>query len=149
MPNLSVRNLVEAACVPPLLAGCWQLIKNDQPNWKDYLIGGFLFGFAFFVQVSNFTVCSGYWPGIVILAPMEGCFYFQHGVFAERIFVSVYNRFGFMGLLPSLNFLVITPRKYNIVNRGAYFSGYWFNYLLLVTGLVIPPFSLLLWFGYF
>jgi hypothetical protein len=32
MPNLSIRSLPEMTCIPPLLFGCWYLMKEDQIN---------------------------------------------------------------------------------------------------------------------
>ena len=35
MPNLSVRNLVEMVCIPPLLAGYWLLLKEKTTGYKN------------------------------------------------------------------------------------------------------------------
>ncbi|MFN8134921.1 MAG: hypothetical protein U0Z17_06750 [Bacteroidales bacterium] len=39
--------------------------------------------------------------------------------------------------------------KYNIQAANDYISGPWYNYMLLLAGLLIPPVSLMLLFGFF
>lgn len=146
MPNLSVRNLVEMACIPPLLASSWWLIKNEKPAWKDFFIAGFLVGFAFSFRYQTILFAGGaglvllfqqQWKGALVygLAFLLNVFLFQC---VADIILWGYPLAEFKGYI-----------DYNILHKGDYITGYWFNYALLISGLVLPPFCLLLWFTYF
>ena len=45
-PLLSVHQLVEMACIPPLMLGFWGLVRSHHLNWQDVLIAGIGIGIA-------------------------------------------------------------------------------------------------------
>ncbi len=146
MPNLSVRNLVEIVCIPPLLAGVWYLIKNDRYSWKNYLLSGFIIGFAFSIRYQTALFIGGVGLVLLIQKQWKGFAVYSIGVLVNIFLFQCVSDIVLWGY-PLAEFYGYV--QYNIVHKGDYFTGHWFNYLLVVSGLVLPPFSVLLWFGYF
>ncbi|MCX6273277.1 MAG: glycosyltransferase family 39 protein, partial [Bacteroidetes bacterium] len=146
LPFFSVRNLVEIFCIPFLMAGLYLVIKQKKlPGLKNYILAGFIIGIGFSVR-------------------------FQTIVFAAGLFLAVllYNRKAFLmlclGYLASILLIqggidmFIWGRpfaefreyvSYNFVNASNYIVNSWYIYLLLITGILIPPISLFLFFGFF
>jgi len=51
-PFYGVRNLTEMVCIPFLLYGIWQLVKNDlKDEWKSFILAGVFFGAAFSIRL--------------------------------------------------------------------------------------------------
>ncbi len=146
MPYLSVRNLVEMVCIPPLMGACWLLLKKDAPRWWDYLLAGFVAGFAFSIRYQTALFIGGIGLALLIKQQWRGAFLYGTG--------AVINVLLFQGLTdfllwskPFAEFLGYL--QYNVVHKNDFTTGPWYNYILLVLGLALPPFSLVLWYGYF
>ncbi len=148
MPNLSVRNLVEMTCLPPLLAGFYMLIKesNNNREMKKYFIAGFVIAFAFIIRYQTALFIGG--AGLVLLLNRnwKGFAFFAAGGFFNFILFQLSVDYYLWGYPFAELFSYIT---YNLIHKNDFVTGYWFNYLLLITGLLIPPLSLMLWYGYF
>lgn len=146
MPYLSVRNLVEMVCIPPLLAGCWLIIKDEKPKWTSYLLAGFIIGFAFSIRYQTALFIGG--VGLVLLLQHQwrGFAFYSVGVVANVLLFQGLVDYLLWGY-PFAEFLGYL--QYNVQHKNDFTTGPWYNYLLLITGLALPPFSVLLWFGYF
>lgn len=145
MPMLSVRNLVEVVCIPPLIYGTWLIVSNDNKKVMQYLLAGFVTGLAFSIRFQTSTFIAGL--GLVILFQhhFKSAFFYGLGVvlslfvFQASIDIIIWGS-------PFAEFLAYSV--YNVDNAYNYIVGNWYNYLLLVGGILIPPVSLFIAYGF-
>ncbi|KPK29049.1 MAG: hypothetical protein AMJ61_00190 [Desulfobacterales bacterium SG8_35_2] len=146
LPIMSVRNLIEYICIPPLLAGFYLALKAESTAKKSYWIfSGLLFGLAFVFryQVAIMIVGVGFvlifqkkWRELIALS------------FALAIAI-----FGIQGIFDWIAWgYPFAALKYYIINniqgRLSFTTGPWYRYTLLILGVFIPPTSLLLAWGF-
>ncbi len=146
MPMLSVRNLVEFTCIPPLLMATWMAIKNEN-RFKPapFILSGILLSVAFSIRFQTLLFVGGFM--LVFLLQKK---------WKEFLFIG----FGFLAGLAVIQFLtdiliwrkpfveLIEYIRYNIENAETYNTQKWYNYLLLIGGILIPPVSIFLLFGF-
>ncbi len=166
-PWLSVRNLVEVVCIPFLILSIWHIINVDTKN------------LIYFNKTENsnsentFTnnkiniayLLSGFWCGVSFSVR------FQVAFFILGLGIAIFIRRGFYkAVLFSLGFILITfitqglidlliwkrpfaelaeYVRYNFVHGADYPNGPWYNYILLLTGLLIPPICIFIFYGFF
>jgi hypothetical protein len=147
MPFLSVRNLVEVACIPFLMLGAWRLIRTaDSPRPRDLLMAGVWIGLAVNVRFQTLFFAAG--PGLVLL-------------FQRRWSSALVYGLGILlplGLIQSGVDLFLWGRPfaeiqeyvmYNMANTTTYFDQPWYNYLLLLLGIYLPLVGAAVMFGFF
>jgi hypothetical protein len=145
IPMLSIRNMVEMVCIPPLVYATWLiLIAKENQSLKTFLLAGFVAGLAFSFRFQTIMFIGGLglaiwiskqwiqgiWFGlgaIISITLIQGGvdYYIWHKPFAEFIEYS----------------------SYNIENAKNYVTGPWYKFIPLVAGLMIPPISLFIFFG--
>ena len=146
MPMMSVRNLVEFVCIPPLMYATWLVIKNEgKQKWMPYFWVGFLLGLAFNIRFQTITFIGGFGLAILILRKWK-----------EGILIF----FGFIiciGIIQSCTDMIIWKKpfmelteyvRYNFANSETYGTQPWYNYLILLSGIIIPPIGLFILFGF-
>jgi 4-amino-4-deoxy-L-arabinose transferase-like glycosyltransferase len=147
-PWLSVRTMVEIVTIPFLMLSIWSLVKVDFEDSKigaiPFLLSGIWCGIAFSIrfQVAFFILGLG----IVIL-------------FKKGLLKAVWFTLGFLIVLlltqGLIDFLIwkrpfaelMEYFRYNVVHKGDYPNGPWYNYFLVLMGVVIPPLSLFMLAG--
>ncbi|MEN9523878.1 MAG: hypothetical protein RL065_2255 [Bacteroidota bacterium] len=145
-PFLCVRNLVEMACVPPLIIATWLAIKNENIKWYNAILIGLILGIGFNIRFQTILFTCG----------------FGLALFIERKFIAgILVGFGFLicaALFQGGIDLIIWKQpfvefaeyvRYNLENSTTYYDQPWYNYLLLLMGIFIPPINLMLLFGFF
>jgi len=148
MPWVSVRNLVEAVCIPFLILGFWQMVKpvNSGRLFSVFFLAGVFFGLAtdiryqsvlFPAGVCTFLIFQGKWKetaGIIV------GFLLSFLLVQTLIDLSIwgYPFAEFMGYI-----------RVNITDRNSYFTLPWYNYFLTVGGIMLPPVSLFFFYGFF
>ncbi len=145
-PFVSVRNLVESACIPPLMLATLLALKYDKPKIVIYLLIGLLLGIGFNIRFQTILFTGGF--GLALL--------FQRKII-QAILVGIgftICAVAFQGLCdliiwhhPFVEFGEYV--RYNLANSRTYFDQPWYNYILLLMGILIPPISLILLFGFF
>jgi len=148
LPMLSVRNLVEIFCFPFTLAGIWLLINTDSKKqpWLWYLFAGFILGLSISIRFQLLVFVGG--VGLVLLIQRKWipAVIFGSGALFSVILLQGAVDYYIWGYL----FAEFTEYvKYNIQVAYDYITGPWYNYLLLLAGILIPPVSLMLLFGFF
>jgi 4-amino-4-deoxy-L-arabinose transferase-like glycosyltransferase len=146
MPWISVRNLVEVVAIPFLFISVWALVKHEKPHsWKILLWAGFIAGVAFSVRYQ--TILFSGVIGLVLLLQkqIKGGIIYGIGYFLAVFVFQGLPDFFIWGT-PFAEFAEYT--RYNVEYRFDYLTGEWYNYLLVIAGLLIPPFSLLLFRGF-
>ena len=145
-PFLAVRNLVEMACVPPLMIATWWIIKEEKVSIVKALIIGLVLGIAFNIRFQTILFTAG----------------FGLALFIERKFITaILVGIGFLicaALVQGGVDLIIWKQpfvefaeyvRYNLANSTTYYNQPWYNYFLLLLGILIPPISIMLLFGFF
>ena len=148
LPFLSVRNLVEVVCVPPVLAGFYYLLKNDnnQDRFKtNMIIAGILFGLSMTIRFQMSLFAGGVGLIWIFQKEWKRIVWFSLG-FLFTISITI-------GLLDYLAWgrpfhTLINYVLYNISHQYAFVTQPWYNYILLIGGIFIPPVSLFFIVGY-
>ena len=146
IPSTSVRNLVEWVCVPPLLLSSLYLIKSEEENGKNrnLIWSGVFAGIAMGIRFQSLFFVAG--TGIYMLwkgRMKEG--FILAGAFVAAFFLTqsadlfFYHR-PFVEVGEYIN--------YNLIHSTTYFDRPWYQYLLTVGGMLIPPVSIFLIIGY-
>lgn len=144
MPFLSVRNLVEFVCVPPLLIATWFLLKEKK--YKNYLFAGIWLGIALSIRFQTVFYLGGIAIGLFLsktnfkylLTCLIG---FSLVILITQCFVDIYiweRPFAELGAYI----------QYNIDNATIYGTNVWHMYFDLIIGLLIPPLSIFLFAGW-
>lgn len=148
LPMLSVRNLVEIFCFPFTLAGIWYLLNAEQKKYPllYYILAGFILGMSISVRFQLIVFVGG--VGLVLLIQRK---WVPAVLFGLGALVSIFLLQGLVDDViwgyPFAEFIEYV--KYNIQAANDYITGPWYNYLLLLAGIFIPPISLMLLFGFF
>ncbi len=148
LPMLSVRNLVETFSIPFILAGIWFMIIADQKKHPLllYILAGFILGLSVSVRFQLIVFVGG--AGLVLLILRK---------WIPALLLGISTLFSIFLLQGWVDYYIwgypfaefIEYVKYNIQVAYDYITGPWYNYLLLLAGIFIPPVSLMLLFGFF
>ncbi len=145
IPMLSVRNLVEVVCIPPLIYGTWLIVSNDKKSMMQFLLAGFIAGLAFSIRFQTSTFIAGLGLVVWFQHKFKSAFFYGIGVilslcvFQASIDMIIWGK-------PFAEFIAYS--QYNVDNAYNYIVGDWYNYLLLLGGILIPPVSLFLFYGF-
>ncbi len=143
MPFLSVRNLAEFVCVPPLLMATFFLI--NYPNNRSYFVAGVLIGVAFSIRFQTLFYATGI--GVALLLNKTSWKYLLLCLAGFALTVGATQGLidYFIWKKPFAEFLAYV--QYNIDNANVYGTDVWHMYFDLILGLLIPPLSFLLFAG--
>jgi hypothetical protein len=146
MPFLAVRNLVEVACIPFLMFGALRLLGTaSSPSPRDLLVAGVWIGLAMNIRFQTIFFAVG--PGLALLLQRElrGAMLYGIGVIAPLLVLQG----GIDLFLWGRPFAELGEYvRYNLNNTTTYGVLPWYNYLLLLAGMFIPPLSLGVGFGF-
>ena len=148
MPFLSVRNLVEVVCIPFLIVGVWKIIEHwEEKNALTYfLLSGLIIGLAFSVRFQTGVFALGMGLALLIrLRWKEAVLYGVGFLFSVALIQGGIDYFTWGRPFAELGEYI----RYNMGNATNYFTGPWYNYMLLILGLLIPPVSIGIFFGFF
>ena len=144
-PFLSVRNLIEVVCIPPLMAGFFYVI-SDEEKLRNSLIAGLWFGLAFVFRYQTLAITGIL--GLILLLRKE---FKQALLLGCGFLLTAFLIQGSADILawgyPFASFMEYV--RYNATHGYDYTTGPWYNYALLVLGALIPPFSFCLVYGLF
>ena len=146
MPMMSVRNLVEFVCIPPLLYATWLLIKNENSTKNSpFIFVGFLLSIAFSIRFQTALFIGGVGVTLLVQRKWRETFYVCIGIILGLVLVQsttdmiIWHR-------PFMEFGEYV--RYNKEHSNDYGHQQWYLYLLLVAGILIPPISIFLIFGF-
>jgi len=145
LPFMSVRNLIEVVCIPPLLIGYYLIIRGEQDNKDRYfLYAGLAFGVSFIFRYQSLIIPGG--VGIVLLIQREWKRFFSltSGTLSSIFLIQGIVDWLAWGYPFAAIYHYIT---YNIAHRFEYVVGPWYQYLVLILGVFIPPISFYLVYG--
>jgi hypothetical protein len=146
MPIMSVRNLVEFVCIPPLMTATWLVINNvNSKKTTPFLFAGFMLGLAFSIRFQTASFIIGL--GLALLIQKQW----------KQIIEIIFGFIICIAIVQGGTDMVIWHKpfmemgeyiRYNIENAETYGSQKWYNYILLVSGIIIPPISIFILFGF-
>jgi len=147
MPMLSVRDLVEMYCIPALMVSSWLLIDpTRRDRMKSYILAGVFCGLAFNTRFQSLFFIGPL--GLVVLLQHKWKRFFM---FAFGMFLSVFPMQGIVDMVlwkrPFAEFFEYV--HINMNNYNDFSHGPWYNYLLLIGGILLPPIGIYILFGYF
>ncbi len=147
MPFMSVRNLVEMANVPFLMMGFWLMLRPQATRrvFLSFLLAGICFGFAFNIRPQTGLIAFG--AGAVLLMRREWSPVLSLTLGALLVVALVQGGidwfiwgYPFAEILGYINVC--------LTERNDYLTMPWYNFLLVLSGMLIPPVSLFLFFGF-
>lgn len=143
MPLMSVKNLIEMVCIPPMMAGIYYCLREKRVDW---LLSGIMFALAFTFRYQSAIFGAGI--GMVLLFRKD----FINAIILLLAFLL--GAFIFQGIPDWIawGYPFAGPIKYytyNSTSASLYTVGPWYQYILLLIGILIPPLSLFLFFGFF
>lgn len=145
IPILSVRNLVEVTCIPPLMATTWYILKYEKANkTKFLLLAGLMIGIAMGIRFQTAFFAAGFGSVFLIRKQWKAAFVF--GVSGLFVFFLTQASDLFIWKQPMAEFTEYV--RYNFENKITYFNRPWYMYLGTLAGLLVPPVSLFLFWGY-
>jgi hypothetical protein len=144
-PFLSVRNLIEIVCIPPMMAGFYYAATSKDAQ-RNSFIAGLWFGLAFVFRYQTLTIAGTL--GLIFLFRRD---LKQLGLFIIGFLLTAVLVQGTADIFawgyPFASFLEYI--RYNAAHGYDYTIGPWYNYALLILGAFIPPVSFFLLFGFF
>ena len=147
LPFMSVRCLREMVCIPPLLIGLYFAIKSKGNNseFKYWILSGIFFGFTVALRFQTAFFVAGF--GVVLLFQRR---WRESAWYSAGFILSVFAMIGAVDWIAwGVPFSSIyNYASYNIKEGSSLVIGPWYNYTILIIGILIPPLSLLLSFGF-
>lgn len=146
LPWLSVRNLVEVFCIPFLLGSTWFYVrKKEKPSVADVIVSGLLMGCAFSVRFQVIFFIGGFGLALLIYKRWRDAVLWTVAVVAAVCATQFTDLIVWGEPFVELREYV----SYNFTHSGDYLSGSFFKYFGVLLGILVPPLSVLLLFGFF
>lgn len=143
MPYVSVRNLIEAVCIPFLLWGIYEIVNVEDDHVdcnRRWLFAGLAFGIGFLIRWQIASAIAGIGVYLLIKRQWRGVLLISAAFLIPVIIEGVWDWQAHGVFLGSL----VRYLEHNAIHAYDYVVGPWYRYLLLVLGIFVPPFSLLL-----
>lgn len=144
MPFFSVRNMVEFVCVPFMIYASWLTIR-DKKDLFTYFISGIIMGLSVSVRFQCAFFLAGFALGILLTKKWKEFLLFCLGFIICFAIIQGTIDYFIWGK-PFTEFREYV--RYNFVNATSYVNSPWYNYILLISGILIPPVSIILVAGY-
>ena len=146
MPMMSVRNLIEFSCIPPLMYATWLVVKNEgKDKLIPFLYVGLLLGLGFNIRFQTVIFIGGFGLAMLILKRWKESILIVFGFLIVTVIVQACTDM----IVWKKPFMELTEYiRYNMENANTYGVQKWYNYLLLIAGIMVPPISLFIIFGY-
>lgn len=145
-PFMSVRNLIEMVCIPFIMIASYYLVKYDnQKQLRLAFLAGLFLGLSFIFRYQTNLFIVGF-VAILLLRKDFIAAVLVSGGFAVSSFLiqglTDWIAYGY----PFASF--IHYYFYNSSNAYNYLTGGWYVYFFTLLGILIPPTSLLIIFGF-
>jgi len=146
VPFMSVRNLIETACIPALLLAFDRLLAGrEEKPFRNGLAAGIFLGLAFTIRYQTALIAGP--AGLVLLFRREGRLFagaLTGAAALAGLTTGLADHIAWGYPFASLHMYI----TYNLAHRYDYLVGPWYRYLLLVLAALIPPASAFLLAGF-
>lgn len=146
IPFLSVRNLVEVVCIPPLLYSTWLYVKKPNRTLLSFIGIGFIMAISFSVRFQTILFAGGFGLTLLFKKQLKESIAFGLGYVLCVTLIQGGIDYFVWGK-PFVEFMEYV--NYNIANEETYVTMPWYQYFIVLGGILVPPISLFLLFGYF
>ncbi|WKN40829.1 glycosyltransferase family 39 protein [Tunicatimonas pelagia] len=148
LPQISVRNLVEAVPIPLLMIASYWLIQYERKEKLSSILFwvGILFGICFSFRYQTLFFAGGVGLGYLFTRQWRITVILALSTLVPIILLHGVGDWLATGVPFGKVWYYI---DYNIINSTSYFSEPWYTYLLILLGVFIPPVSFFLLFGFF
>lgn len=147
MPWMSVRNLVEMVCVPFIILGFWFAVKpgNREKPILSFFIAGLFMGLS-----TDIRLQSVFFPiGLGIWLLFSGKFKALLSFTAGSLLTFILFEGGIDLVIWGKPFVEIYQYVLGcFTERNDYITLPWYNYFLVIGGMLIPPVSIFLFWGF-
>jgi hypothetical protein len=146
VPFLSMRNLIEIVAITPMLGAIFYMLRSDK--LPSMFIAGLFFGLSFVFRYHTALIATGACLAFLIDKKIVkvAVVFFSFVVFVSAVQGTIdYLAWGYPFAAAESYFLY----NGNMDNAKTYTVGAWYQYLVLLIGLFIPPFSFGLFGGLF
>lgn len=144
MPWLSVRNLVEITCMPFLLLSTYLYIRYEQPTLKDALLSGIIMALAFAFRFQVVFFIGGFGLAMLIYRQYKQAIVWCLAVVVVFFLTQISDIFIWHRPFAEMQEYIM----YNFAHSGEYPQGGFFKYFGVLLGVLVPPISVLLFFGF-
>ncbi len=145
LPWLSVHNMVEYVCVPPLIYATWLFVKYDsKPPIKIVILAAFVAGLAVGIRYQTLFFLFGFALAFLLKRQYLSMIIFTVVSFASFFLTQISDLFIWGRPFAELSEYI----NYNLQNSTSYFDKPVYMYVLTLVG-VYGPVGLMLLFGYF
>lgn len=144
LPFLSVRNLIEVVCIPPLMAGFYYVLKSQERRALAFWAGAW-FGLAFAFRYQTLSVAGTVAILLLVQKEFRSFLLFSLGCFVSALVIQG-SADVFAWGYPFASFLEYF--RYNAAHGLDYTTGPWYNYTLLLVAAFVPPTSFFLLYGF-
>jgi glycosyl transferase family 22 (putative mannosyltransferase) len=143
LPFMSVRSLIEMAAIPPMMAAFYYIVRREHKDF-DYWLVGILFGISFIFRYhTSFMLFALLWVWL---------FRKEYSYLIKSLFGFIISITVIQGTIDWLawGYPFAAPIEYFYfsMNDGAAITGPWYQYILLMIGLLIPPASFAFIYGF-
>jgi hypothetical protein len=146
MPMLSVRNLVEMVCIPFLLWTTWMILRAEKETRKAfYLYAGLSAGIAFAIRFQSLFFIGGFGLVLLFRKNLAGAVLFGVGALLSAFLTQGWIDYRIWGH-PFAEFFAYI--QYNLANKYNFETQAWYMYFTVLFGMLVPPISLFLLFGF-
>ena len=147
MPWISVRNLVEVTCIPFLILSVWFIISREsqQGQFSVYFLSGLFLGLAFNIRPQTVFFSLGLGLAVLFLGRFRGLLALTIGALVPVALIQGSIDFFLWGR-PFVE--IFQYFRGNILHPTDYIVLPWYNYFLVILGVLVPPVSFFLFFGY-
>jgi len=146
-PFMCVRNLIEMVCIPFIMIASYLFVKYDRDR-KLILpfLGGLFLGLAFTFRYQSNLLIAGFFLIYLFRREFSASLLLALGFLVSSFCIQGITDWFVYGY-PYASFIHYTFD--NSSNAYNYLTGGWYVYIFTIMGVLIPPTSLLLMFGYF
>ena len=146
MPWVSVRDLVEMSCIPLLVLSVWFIVSRDQPGQTSaYFLSGLFLGLAFDLRPQTIFFSFGLILVVLFERKWKEAITLFLGALIPVVLIQGTVDFFIWGK-PFAE--LIGYVKGNIQSAQDYITLPWYNYFLVIFGILVPPVSFMLFFGF-
>ena len=145
LPWLSVRNLVEIVSMPFLLWSTWLYFRNSNPNTKDAVLSGIVMGIAMAFRYQIIFFIGGFGLAMLIMKQYKNAVFWSVAVILLFSLTQISDLFVWKRPFAEMQAYI----EYNLYNSGQYPQGGFFKYFGVLLGVLVPPISVFLLFGFF
>ncbi len=147
MPFFSVRNLVEVVAIPPIMLGLLWLLQNSMQDYKLWrtIAAAMIIGIAFSIRFQTSFMAAGIglvfllqrrWKDLVVFS---GPYLLAIAIVQVGIDIFIWKR----PFAELWEYVV-----YNMEHKNSYGNNDYSMYFLVLLGFMIPPVSVLWFFGW-